>query len=232
MTVYQKANQVTNSNYSASTTYNTPSISIGSGITAGGGSATVSHSQSGTKTYYYYYTSGSTSGPYYSYPSGSTSIAISSNGNNRFSLSGNKLSHSSMGTYVGTDSCTVKVTGSGSKTNTASTSATNAKGSGTYSISCSGTISLGAETGGAAKYQLVSSKYGGTYTSGSSYADNTTFSIYSKPSWVYADVYGDNEIQVDATDNTSTSSRSGTVTVRQNASNKTCSFTVSQEGAA
>jgi hypothetical protein len=61
LTYTQVKNEVTNSNYNPYiSAYGTPSVSIGSGITAGGGSATVSHSVSNTQTYYQLYTSGST----------------------------------------------------------------------------------------------------------------------------------------------------------------------------
>ena len=105
------------------TAYGTPSISIGSGITAAGGSATITRSVSNTKTYYY--TSGS-AGTTESV-AGTVNLSITSNGNNRFSLSGTTLSHSSMTTNIGTDSCTVRATNAGdsSKVKDASTSASN-----------------------------------------------------------------------------------------------------------
>ena len=109
------------------TAYGTPSISIGSGLTAAGGSATVSHSVSNTMGQKRTYTSGSTDTQ--SVPrAGTTTIALTGNGNNRFSLSGNIISHSNMTTNVTTDTVTVTATNSGSssKTATASASATNA----------------------------------------------------------------------------------------------------------
>lgn len=126
--VYQEANTVINSNYNPHiTAYGTPSISIGSGITAAGGSATVSHSVSNTETYYDYYTSG-TAGPAKTRSvTGSTTISITSNGNSRFSLSGNTVSHSSMTTNAVTDTVTVtaKNAGDSTKTKSASISVTN-----------------------------------------------------------------------------------------------------------
>lgn len=115
---------------SAITAYGTPSVSIGSGITAGGGSATVSHSVSNTRTYYY--TSGSAGRT--ASEAGTTTISITANGNNRFSLSGNTLSHSTMGKNVTTDTCTITAVNKSStgKTKTASVSVSNAKTSITY----------------------------------------------------------------------------------------------------
>lgn len=132
------------------------SCSIGSGISAGGGSATVSKSAGHTVYHYkrqrrsgtqyrdinYVWTSGCTwthengsSQTAYDYQqvsngsssaSDSCTIAIVSNGNSRFSLSGTTLSHSSMGTNIGTDSVTVRCTNSASgSTGDASTSVSN-----------------------------------------------------------------------------------------------------------
>ena len=109
------------------TAYGTPSISIGSGLTAAGGSATVSHSVSNIMGQKRTYTSGSTDTQSVS-RAGTTTIALTGNGNNRFRLSGNIISHSNMTTNVTTDTVTVTATNSGSssKTATASASATNA----------------------------------------------------------------------------------------------------------
>lgn len=122
-TVTQEAN--TEDYTSEITAYGTPSVSIGSGITAAGGSATVSHSVSNTRTYYY--TSGHKGRT--ASETGTTTISITSNGNNRFSLSGNTLSHSSMDKNVTTDTCTITAVNKSStgKTNTTSVSVSNAK---------------------------------------------------------------------------------------------------------
>ena len=57
--IYQAENKVTNSNYNPRiTAYGTPTISIGSGLTAAGGSATVSASVTNTETYNALYSSG------------------------------------------------------------------------------------------------------------------------------------------------------------------------------
>lgn len=128
--VYQEKNEITNSNYNPHiTAYGTPVISIGSGITAAGGSATVTHSVSNTETYYDYYTSGSVGPAKTRSVAGTSTISITANGNNRFSLSGNTVSHSSMGTNEVTDTVTItaKNAGDNSKTKTTSTSVTNNK---------------------------------------------------------------------------------------------------------
>jgi len=128
--VTSNANAVTNSNYNPRiTTYGTPAVSIGSGMTAAGGSATVSHSVSNTQTYNALYTSGSTGPNQTRSVAGTTTVSITSNGNSAFSLSGNTLSHRDMATTLATDSVTITAKNSGdtSKTKTASTSITNSR---------------------------------------------------------------------------------------------------------
>jgi len=106
--IYQAENKVTNSNYNPRiTAYGTPTMSIGSGLTAAGGSATVSASVTNTETYNALYSSGSTGPNQTRSVSGSLSISMTANGNSRFSLSGNTITHSSMGTNETTD--TVKL---------------------------------------------------------------------------------------------------------------------------
>lgn len=102
--IYQAENKVTNSNYNPRiTTYGTPTISIGSGLTAAGGSATVSASVTNTETYNALYSSGATGPNQTRSVGGSLSIFMTANGNSRFSLSGNTITHSSMGTNETTD---------------------------------------------------------------------------------------------------------------------------------
>ena len=102
--IYQAENKVTNSNYNPRiTTYGTPTVSIGSGLTAAGGSATISASVTNTETYNTLYSSGATGPNQTRSVDGSLSISMIANGNNRFSLSGNTITHSSMGTNVTTD---------------------------------------------------------------------------------------------------------------------------------
>lgn len=102
--IYQAENKVTNSNYNPRiTAYGTPTVSIGSGLTAAGGSATVSASVTNTETYNALYSSGATGPNQTRSVGGSLSISMTANGNNRFSLSGNTITHSSMGTNETTD---------------------------------------------------------------------------------------------------------------------------------
>lgn len=102
--IYQAENKVINSNYNPRiTAYGTPTISIGSGLTAAGGSATVSASVTNTETYNALYSSGATGPNQTRSVSGSVSISMTTNGHNRFSLSGNTITHSSMGTDETTD---------------------------------------------------------------------------------------------------------------------------------
>ena len=128
--IYQAENKVINNNYNPRiTAYGTPTISIGSGLTAAGGSATVSASVTNTETYNALYSSGSTGPNQTRSVSGSLSISMTANGNNRFSLSGNTITHSSMGTNETTDTITIKAVNDGdsSKSATASKSITNSK---------------------------------------------------------------------------------------------------------
>lgn len=128
--IYQAENKVTNNNYNPRiTAYGTPTISIGSGLTAAGGSATVSASVTNTETYNALYSSGATGPNQTRSVGGSLSIFMTANGNSRFSLSGNTITHSSMGTNETTDTITIKAVNDGdsSKSSTASKSITNSK---------------------------------------------------------------------------------------------------------
>lgn len=128
--IYQAENKVTNSNYNPRiTAYGTPTISIGSGLTAAGGSATVSASVTNTETYNALYSSGAIGPNQTRSVDGSLSISMTVNGNSRFSLSGNTITHSSMGTNETTDTVTIKAVNDGdsSKSATASKSITNSK---------------------------------------------------------------------------------------------------------
>jgi hypothetical protein len=128
--IYQAENKVTNSNYNPRiTAYGTPTVSIGSGLTAAGGSATVNASVTNTETYNALYSSGATGPNQTRSVGGSLSISMTVNGNSRFSLSGNTITHSSMGTNETTDTITIKAVNDGdsSKSATASKSITNSK---------------------------------------------------------------------------------------------------------
>lgn len=128
--IYQAENKVTNSNYNPRiTAYGTPTVSIGSGLTAAGGSATVSASVTNTETYNALYSSGAIGPNQTRSVGGSLSISMTANGNSRFSLSGNTITHSSMGTNETTDTITIKAVNDGdsSKSATVSKSITNSK---------------------------------------------------------------------------------------------------------
>lgn len=128
--IYQAENKVINNNYNPRiTAYGTPTISIGSGLTAAGGSATVSASVTNTEIYNALYSSGATGPNQTRSVGGSLSISMTVNGNSRFSLSGNTITHSSMGTNETTDTITIKAVNDGdsSKSATASKSITNSK---------------------------------------------------------------------------------------------------------
>lgn len=128
--IYQAENKVTNSNYNPRiTAYGTPTVNIGSGLTAAGGSAKVSASVTNTETYNALYSSGATGPNQTRSVGGSLSISMIVNGNSRFSLSGNTITHSNMGTNETTDTITIKAVNDGdsSKSATTSKSITNSK---------------------------------------------------------------------------------------------------------
>lgn len=149
--IYQAENKVTNSNYNPRiTAYGTPTISIGSGLTAAGGSASVSASVTNTETYNTLYSSGATGPNQTRSVGGSLSISMTANGNSRFTLSENTIIHSSMGTNETTDTITIKAVNDGdsSKSATVSKSIINSKtvkstsgGIYTYGNIVAGTIS-------------------------------------------------------------------------------------------
>ena len=146
--IYQAENKVTNSNYNPRiTAYGTPTISIGSGLTAAGGSATVSASVTNTETYNALYSSGATGPNQTRSVGGSLSISMTANGNSRFSLSGNTITHSSMGTNVTTDTVTIKAVNDGdsSKSATASKNIVNIR---TGSSTSGGVYTYGSITAG------------------------------------------------------------------------------------
>ena len=207
------------------TAYGTPSVSIGSGLTAAGGSATVSHSVSNTMGQKRTYTSGSYDTQSVS-RAGTTTIALTTNGNSRFSLSGNTLSHSNMTSNVTTDTVviTAKNSGDTSKTKTATQSISNAVtgysaptiGAFTYpagSISYSG----GSQSPSYSIYQNL------TYTSGTSaltrvddnwYGGNNYSKGFSITGTGFSINYSTGVVT--AASNSSTSTRSATVTMSIN----------------
>lgn len=236
--VYQAANAVTNSAYQAYNGDYWASCSIGSGITASGGSATVSKSAGHTYYYRYSYTSGSvapsTTTYYSSAQSDNCTIAIVSNGNSRFSLSGTTLSHSNMTTNATTDTCTVRCTNSASTsvTKDASVSVTNHRSTYSYTnASKSLTASTTSVTAAKNTVTLTSSftaKPNYSYTTGSTNqgsaaAEGVTLSITSGSS--YASLSG-TTLTINA--NTGSSSRSVTVQAKGNSSGATTTVTITQ----
>lgn len=146
--IYQAENKVTNSNYNPRiTAYGTPTVSIGSGLTAAGGSATVNASVTNTETYNVLYSSGATGPNQTRSVGGSLSISMTANGNSRFSLSGNTITHSSMGTNITTDTVTIKAVNDGdsSKSATASKNIVNIR---TGSSTSGGVYTYGSITAG------------------------------------------------------------------------------------
>lgn len=121
--IYQAENKVINSNYNPRiTAYGTPTVSIGSGLTAAGGSATVSASVTNTETYNALYSSGATGPNQTRSVGGSLSISMTVNGNSRFSLSGNTITHNSMGTNITNDTVTIKAVNDGDSSKSATAS--------------------------------------------------------------------------------------------------------------
>lgn len=146
--IYQAENKVTNSNYNPRiTAYGIPTVSIGSGLTAAGGSASVSASVTNTETYNALYSSGATGPNQTRSVGGSLSISMTANGNSRFSLSGNTITHSNMGTNETTDTITIKAVNDGDsfKSATASKSITNSK---TVKSTSGGVYTYGSITAG------------------------------------------------------------------------------------
>lgn len=105
--------------YNTTDTNYTASVSIGNGLTAAGGSATVTASGSHTHTSTPVYTSGMKGSTSTTYPSDGATWSITTNGNNRFTINGNTLNHSSMGTTATTDTVVVTATNNNSATATA-----------------------------------------------------------------------------------------------------------------
>lgn len=190
--IYQAENKVTNSNYNPRiTTYGTPTISIGSGLTAAGGSATVNASVTNTETYNALYSSGATGPNQTRSVGGSLSISMTANGNSRFSLSGNTITHSSMGTNETTDTITIKAVNDGdsSKSATASKSITNSK---TVKSTSGGIYTYGNVIAGTVTNGIISASGGSaTATAGNgtqSWNKSATITTYEYTSGATKDV--------------------------------------------
>lgn len=190
--IYQAENKVTNSNYNPRiTAYGTPTISIGSGLTAAGGSATVSASVTNTETYNALYSSGATGPNQTRSVGGSLSISMTVNGNSRFSLSGNTITHSNMGTNETTDTVTIKAVNNGdnSKSATASKSITNSK---TVKSTSGGVYTYGNITAGTIKNATIPASGGSaTATAGNgsqTWNKSATITTYEYTSGATKDV--------------------------------------------
>lgn len=194
--IYQAENKVTNSNYNPRiTAYGTPTISIGSGLTAAGGSATVSVSVTNTETYNALYSSGAIGPNQTRSVGGSLSISMTVNGNSRFSLSGNTITHSSMGTNETTDTVTIKAVNDGdsSKSATAFKSITNSK---TVKSTSGGVYTYGDVIAGTVTNGIIPASGGSaTATAGNgtqSWNKSATITIYQYDSGSTKDVTTEN----------------------------------------
>ena len=215
------------------TAYGTPTASIGGGITAAGGSATVSCSVDNSATWYQKYTSGSVTTKQSGTVSGSTTWSIttqtftptggSASTITRFSKSSNTLSHTTMGTNAGTDYVKITAVNSGdsSKTKTADTSIVNEITWGDLgSITHSTPVSLAAAGQTYAMSPTIAAQTG-TYTSGSTTTYNPTFGYAVKTAKTGFSLSSNN---VTVSNNTSTSAREGyvvTITATGNGSKTT-----------
>lgn len=194
--IYQAENKVTNSNYNPRiTAYGTPTISIGSGLTAAGGSASVSASVTNTETYNTLYSSGATGPNQTRSVGGSLSISMTVNGNSRFSLSENTITHSSMRTNETTDTVTIKAVNDGdsSKSATASKSITNSK---TVKSTSGGVYTYGSITAGTITNATIPASGGSaTATAGNgtqSWNKSATITTYQYDSGSTKDVTTEN----------------------------------------
>ena len=242
-------------------TYGRPdSVSISTGLTAAGGSATVSYSPStvnNTLEYYQKYTSGAASTKQTSTSAATMVTSISeqtftptggsASTTNRFSLSGMTVSHSNMGTNEGTDKVTVKVANADS-TSTYRTGYRTVTNSITWdnpTVTYSGSTSFGASGGTITlSSSNISITQSGSYTSGSAASNNTTISAldFSQSTSATGFTYektGSSPIYSatnTAGNNTTTSSRTGntiTITATGNGSKSgTTSVSFSQSAGA
>lgn len=183
----QSENKVSDSNYNPSDYQ--AYVSLGSGLNAAGGEATITY-----KAYhsaYNRYSSGATDGSVHTVYDNAT-VSLSANGNSAFSLSGTtsasgssntcKVSHANMGKNERTDKVTIKVTnGSNSTYAEKSKSITNSRYEGTKSTkdhTRTGSVSYGTKSYGATTY--------GSKTYGSEYIKSTDWGTKVSD----ADTYG------------------------------------------
>ena len=223
--IYQAENKVTNSNYNPRiTAYGTPTISIGSGLTAAGGSASVSASVTNTETYNTLYSSGATGPNQTRSVGGSLSISMTANGNSRFTLSENTIIHSSMRAHETTDTVTIKAVNDGdsSKSATASKSITNSK---TVKSTSGGIYTYGEATPGTVTNGIIPASGGSaTATAGNgtqNWSKSATITTYQYDSGSTQDVItekasgGKNNISPSIASIEATASSKGTIVSSQ-----------------
>lgn len=223
--IYQAENKVTNSNYNPRiTAYGTPTISIGSGLTAAGSSASVSASVTNIETYNTLYSSGATGPNQTRSVGGSLSISMTVNGNSRFTLSENTIIHSSMRTHETTDTVTIKAVNDGdsSKSATASKSITNSK---TVKSTSGGIYTYGEATPGTVTNGIIPASGGSaTATAGNgtqNWSKSATITTYQYDSGSTQDVItekasgGTNNISPSIASIEATASSKGTIVSSQ-----------------
>lgn len=255
VTVTQEANTATL--VKGAITYGTPILSLTNNLTAGGGSVTCSVSVTNTQSQHYTYTSGSSSSPNNTNLTGSATLSISSqtfsgSATTRFSLSGSTVSHSTMGTNVGTDKVVIKAVNDGdsSKYTTKEASVSNAITQ-TNKIGSLISIALSwVDEGGMDSPTVLSVNYNDTswpiyltcmgtyntynvYTSGSQAYSGTipdfVSPAWSTPSWASMSsttLNGVPAYAITLTQNNDTSDRSGTITATSGSA--TASVTIKQ----
>ena len=224
--VYQAENRLLNGDLNGSNSdFKATCTLLANQLTAAGGTATFGGSASHTHRYYTQYDSG-TYGPYTKTVTDGISLSMVGNGNSRFSFANSVATHSNMGKNVTTDTVTIRCT------NSANTS-THHDASASISNAVTG---YNAPTIGAFTYPAGSISYSGgsqspsysiyqnlTYTSGTSaltrvddnwYGGNN----YSKGFSITGTGFSINSSTgvVTAASNSSTSTRSATVTMSIN----------------
>lgn len=223
--IYQAENKVINSNYNPRiTAYGTPTISIGSGLTAAGSSAKVNASVTNTETYNTLYSSGATGPNQTRSVGGSLSISMTTNGNSRFTLSEHTIIHSSMRAHETTDTVTIKAVNDGdsSKSATASKSITNSK---TVKSTSGGIYSYGEASPGAVTNAIIPASGGSaTATAGNgtqNWSKSATITTYQYDSGSTQDVItekasgGRNDISPTIASVEATASSKGTIVSSQ-----------------
>ena len=213
-------------------TYGTPTVSIGSGIVASGGSATVTCSVENETTYYLKYTSGSYSSLQSDTSSGTAKWAITSNGNSAFTASGTSsslsgvgtvynsggtVSHSNMTNNARTDTVVVTAynVSSTSKTATAEDATTNSLGWEKPVITRTATVAMPVAGGSVTGPSYATATQTQQYTSGTVVqtidVPNSafTYAVSTSKTWATLTTTGDAKGTVTFTNNMTTSARDG-----------------------